>query len=351
MPKSALKKAIILTFILFSFSQAKPVFAYSQDLFSQPFLRLIQPAKPESNGQVIIAVIDEGIDFNHPDLAEIKYAEKNFIGWKNPNLLLGSHGTQVAGVIAATTQKDRRVKLMSLVACGQSEGCDMGAIIKAIYYAADNGANIINLSFEVTGPDSFRNDFNDAIAYAYRRNAVVVVSAGNGDENHNAINLDLRPVSPVCNDNGENMVLGVSSIDDAGDRPSWANFGSCVDVYAPGSNLYTTLAAKYGDNNIYAYKSGTSYSAGIVSAEAALVKLKYPLASARQIADLIKNSSRGPNFINISEALSEKYGIAHAKASLPPQKNNRKLPTQLKKTVIKEASAGQVKASPLKPRG
>src|ERR1051326_7299332 len=144
MHKFGLNKQIVSLALLFSFfglvfySSAK---ASSQDLFYQPFLGQIHAINTLSgNSQVKIAIIDEGIDFTQADLKNTDSGNRwNFLFNSDDLTPQGSHGTQVAGAILAADQNNKNIKFMNLIACSQSEGCDMKAIIDSIYYAADHG--------------------------------------------------------------------------------------------------------------------------------------------------------------------------------------------------------------------
>ena len=306
-----------------------PALANSQDLFSQPFLRQIQAINnPQGQHQVTIAIIDEGIDFTQTDLSNSDAGQ----GWNfllNDNNLApqGSHGTQVAGVILAASQNDSNIKLMNLIACNERQGCNLDAINRAIYYAADHGAQVINLSFTVTGKQGYRDEFSSAITYAYSRNLVIVAAAGNGDSKLRAINLDLHPISPVCNDGAQNMVLGVSATDGDGRPAPWSNFGSCVDVSAPGSDIYTTVSPFYNHGSAYGYKEGTSYAAPIAATLAAEIFSINNTLTARQVMDkIISHASPlqfagyGSGLVNFSATLSTVGGLSQVSIIKPPLK-------------------------------
>jgi subtilisin family serine protease len=236
--------------------------------------------------QPVVAVIDEGINFNHPDLVNSNWVNLNesingadddnnsFLddreGWNFINnsssiLPLGGHGTKVAGVILKVYPN---AKLMSLIACAKSYGCNESAVIKAIYYAADNGANVINLSL---GTEKYSAAFNQAIAYAYGKNIVIVAASGSTKSGEKAKDLGLTPISPICNDNGQNMVLGAGSVDQTGKFLGYDNFGSCVDVLALGEEVYTSFDPNFENKQMYGYVSGTSFAAAFVSGSAAAV--------------------------------------------------------------------------------
>lgn len=278
--------------------------AENQNLYNQDFLQQIN--KPISynfpaNNQVIVAVIDQGIDFTNPNLATNIWNGNNGIhGWNfvsnSPNINpLGSHGTEVAGIIKAVVG-NTNVKFMSLVACDPKLGCTVNNLDEAIYYAADHNASIINLSLGLVGTNAFTKDFNQAIIYAYNKGVVITAAAGNGGQN-----LNIYPVSPLCNDNGQNMVLGVSSVNSANKPETWANYGACIDAWAPGDTLLSTTINSAGKSS-YATVSGTSFSVAEVSGLAALIKLQSPTLSNRQIIDSI-NSSTNNGVIDITAAL------------------------------------------------
>lgn len=303
---------------------------------------------------VVVAVIDDGIYLNHPDLKNNIWKNKNetignkkdddknnyvddvygwnFIDGNGEMTVKGSHGTHVAGIIGATGNNGQGVtgvtwntKLMSLIACDKS-GCDMDAIIKAIKYAADNGANVINLSLTSRGTMGYSELYDEAVRYAYNKGVVIVAAAGNGDiESAESIGADLTniPKSPVCNDLTQNAVLGVSGVDDQKNALRWANYGACADVYAPGiSILSTAVPALDDDGEFYSSMDGTSFSSPIVAGLAALIKAQFPEITNREIIDQIIETStivRGIRVIDAFGALTTPYVPSkHNPIILPP---------------------------------
>lgn len=293
---------------------------------------------------VIVAVIDDGVYINHPDLRDSIWNNKKEIignkidddkngytddiyGWdfvsNTPEMTTyGSHGTRVAGIIAANRNNNVGIsgiasgaKTMPLIAC-DTKGCSTDAVSKAIIYATDNGANIINLSLATQGVTTYTDKFDAAIKYAFLKGVVIVAAAGNGDtQGQLGQSLDQIPVSPACNDNQANMVLGVSGVDSFGNYLSWANYGKCVDVVAPALNIFSTSIP---DSSGYFYNTedGTSFSAPIVASLAALMKAKYPLMSNVEIIDrIIENSSDkkdynhalGGGLIDMYQSLNQSY--------------------------------------------
>jgi subtilisin family serine protease len=256
----------------------------------------------KSQKPVIVAVIDDGVYLNHPDLqnriwvnkGEIKgdgldndnngyvddYFGYNMKDESNEMTTFGNHGTMIAGIIAAERNNEigmaglaTAAQIMPLIACGEID-CRVPDVIEAVRYAVDNGARIINLSMASVGTSNFTASYDEIMKYAYDHNVIVVVAAGNGDvENGLGQNLDLTPQSPVCNDGGANYLIGVAAQDYEGGIAGWSNYGDCVDVAAPGEAI---LSLDVSDINGYAVESGTSFAAPVVAGVMAQVLSAYP---------------------------------------------------------------------------
>lgn len=258
------------------------------------------------SSQIVVAIVDTGIDQTHEDLRKASFVSGyDFI--TNQDIAAGTdsddngHGTLVAGVLAATpnnglgiTGVTWAVSLMPLKALNANGEGNSENVAKAIRYATDHGATVINLSLGGVG---FGQDVGlaNAIKYAYGHNVVIVAAAGN-DLAANGVDLDKEPVFPICDDNAQNMVLGVAAVDANEQKPSFSNFGrSCVDVSAPGKRILSTIGrnpiTRAKSPNTYAYASGTSLAVPFVSGQAALLKALYPDATNRQIRDRIMAST------------------------------------------------------------
>ncbi len=163
------------------------------------------------------------------------------------------HGTMVAGLIHLVAPN---AQIMPLKAFRGDCTSDVYQIIRAIYYAADHGARVINMSFSLTtaNPDLAR-----AIGYASSKGVICVASGGNDGK------------SVVVYPSAISGVIGVGSTNNYDIRSTFSNFGSNVDVAAPGEGLITT----YPGNN-YAGVWGTSFSAALVSGGAALMVSERP---------------------------------------------------------------------------
>lgn len=263
----------------------------------------------QGSSEVVVAVIDDGIYLDHPDLKnniwtntkEIKNNNKdddnnghiddyqgwNFVEDSNEMKIYGTHGTMIAGIIGADENNqfkikgiNKQIKLMPIVASDSNGYADLDNIISSIDYAVNNGAQIINLSLG-SNFALYIKEFDSIIKYANEKNVLIVAAGGNGDiYTGEGVNLTAEKMSPVCNDLEENMILGVGAIGKDNKKTSWSNFGSCIDIYAPGVDITSTTAPLYSSTNgFYDSFSGTSFSAPIVAGTAALIKAKYPQIS------------------------------------------------------------------------
>jgi subtilisin family serine protease len=290
---------------------------------------------------VVVAVIDNGFDTFHPELAqniwknigEIPdngidddangYADDvwgwNFVGVDadgNGGLdeeeLKGSndprpdvtgataddieegslhHGTLVAGIIGARGDNHAYgaginwyVRLMNLKVVGNSGNIGVARIAEAVRYAADNGADIINIS--LVGPAD-QPDLKDAIRYAHSKGVAVVAAAGNDYQA-----FEEYPKYPICADSGEGeqWVLGVSAITEDHRLAQFSNRGNCVDIAAPGVHISSTMryAPRYGLDAFYGGPfSGTSFAAPFVSGAVALLKSIHPEWGPEELFDTL----------------------------------------------------------------
>ena len=286
----------------------------------------------------IIAVIDSGVDIDHPDLVGNIWVNKGEIpndgvdndlngfiddvyGWNfvennpNPRPIINSrsnddglnHGTMIAGIIAAKTNNGIGIsgiasnsKIMALRALDDKGEGKVNDVIRAIDYAVKNGANIINLSFS---GDAYNKAFEDAIDRAHRAGVIVVSAVGNKNFN---LNQNLAYPSCFTFDSSENAIIGVASLDTLNQKASFSSYGSnCVDISAPGVSFFSTSFYDEVEKDYIEYLgywSGTSMSAAVVSGVIALIKEVNPKLSKNEILEVLFKSSD-----NIS-MLNSKYG-------------------------------------------
>jgi thermitase len=209
------------------------------------------------NSSINIAIVDTGVDLDHPDLADKLISNINLTNFGNTDDVYG-HGTHVAGIAAAMTDNGVGVAGLGYTATIMNvkvlDDNGMGAyswIVTGIIWAADHGAEVINMSL---GGSFASSALEDAVNYAWSKGVVVVAAAGN--------NGDTVPMYPAYYTN----CIAVAATDASDAKASWSNYGDWVDVAAPGVSIYSTLK-----NNSYGYKSGTSMASPHVAGLAALV--------------------------------------------------------------------------------
>jgi thermitase len=257
----------------------------------------------QGSPDVTVAVVDSGVDLGHPDLVgRLRGDGFDFVDGDAEPRDENGHGTNVAGVIAATAGNAEgiaglapAVQLLPVrVMDAQGYGSER-LIAEGVRYAVDRGARVINLSVGVSlllAEDVASQPVADAIAYAGAQGALVVVAAGN----------DYAPVPNALAVDAPH-VLVVAASDEEDRRASFSNFGPWVDVVAPGVSIlstmptyevYLTRAELPPDRRFqqgYDYMSGTSQAAPHVAGLAALLFAQHPEWTPEQVAALIRASA------------------------------------------------------------
>ncbi len=276
--------------------------------------------KTTGTTNTVVAIVDTGIDETHEDLRRGRYiAGYDFINHDSIGRGINSddngHGTLVAGIIGATANNEIgivgtnwKVTLMPVKALNEKGSGTAADISEAIVWAADNGADIINLSIGGIG-FGHNTTLANSISHAFEKDVTIIAAAGN-DVAVTGGNLDIEPVFPICDDNGQNMILGVAASDSNDLKPAFSNFGiSCVDVIAPGKRILSTInhdpLSHAAAPNAYAYASGTSMSVPFVVGQAALLKTLFPSATNRQIRDRIISTAENVDALNLSQCNGE----------------------------------------------
>jgi len=281
----------------------------------------------------VIAVIDSGIDFTHPDLAANQWTnprpstKDDLHGWDFVNNSAElkdeqGHGTAVAGIIAAEGNNSVgisgvmwRASLMSLRVLDNTGTGDIANAVQAIDYAVTHGAQVINLSWGTSGESLA---LKDAIERALRRNVVVVCSAGNGGKD-----LDANPYYPASFRLKD--LITVAGTDNFDQPASWSNYGArTVTVAAPGTDILTTQI-----NGGYRSVTGTSAAAPVVTGIAGLLKTSSPGANTNQIARAISDSARrivslsgkvaSGGVVSAADAQTKIHGSPNSSPALPPR--------------------------------
>jgi hypothetical protein len=260
------------------------------------------------NSDVIIAVIDTGVDYNHPDL---KYNM-----WKNPGEIAAngidddnngyiddiygydfandksepmddnSHGSHVAGIIAASGDNTKGItgvnwsaKIMALKVT-QYGSINTDDAISAIEYAKLMGAKIINASWHIDADDHPKALY-DAIQVAKDAGILFVTAAGNKSRNIDSDNPFACLQCPASYD--LDNIISVAATDENDSLYSRSNFGNIsIDIAAPGTNIYSSIP-----NSSYTKNSGTSMAAPYVTGVASLLWSKNPNFTYREVKDII----------------------------------------------------------------
>ena len=206
------------------------------------------------DGRVRVAVLDTGIDSVHEDLIGKVMGEVNLTDSHAASDLRG-HGTQIAGIIAAHVNNSLGIaglaphaRLLNVKVADDTGRVWPADLARGIIWAADNGAGVINISL-CLGNGS--KELEEAVEYAWKRGVVIVAAAGN---------CQMQAQVPACYPH----VIAVGALDESSGIWQKSNQGECVNAYAPGVNIYSTIPG-----NSYGYMSGTSAAAAFVSAAAA----------------------------------------------------------------------------------
>ena len=230
------------------------------------------------NTNIILAIVDTGVDLTHPDLAGRLLPGYNFVSNSSDPTDDNGHGTAVSGTAAATGNNGVGVAglawnclILPVKVLDASGSATYSAVAQGITYAADHGARVINLSL---GGSSSSSTLQSAIDYAWSKGVVIIAAAGN--------NGNSQPSYPgACN-----HVVAVSALQSNDTLPSWSSYGSYVSLSAPGVGIWTC-----NTNETYASWSGTSFSSPIVAGVATLVASIKPTLSNTQIVSILKSTA------------------------------------------------------------
>ena len=285
--------------------------------------------------QVIVALIDTGVDITHPELSGSIWTNTGEIpgdgidndgngyiddvyGWNfydnNVQVFTGAddnHGTHSAGTIAAARNgigtvgicDPAYVKIMVIKTLGTSSGVGtVSNVVKAIRYAQANGASICNLSF---GTMKYSEELYQAIKDS---EMLFIVAAGNGDASGNGYSIDEQPMYPASFE--LDNIISVANLRFDGQLDRASNYGvRSVDLAAPGNYILSTITG-----NDYAYMSGTSMAAPMVTGTAAMLYSCDASLSLMDVRNRILQSARP------IESLSGKVatgGMLDAGAAMP----------------------------------
>jgi subtilisin family serine protease len=274
-------------------------------------IHLPQAWKKSAGQGVVIAIVDSGVDLQHPDLKSRLVPGHDFVTSGGNAEDKNGHGTHVAGIAAAATENGVGIsggapdaKIMPVRVLDQNGQGSTSNINAGIEWAADHGAKVINLSLGESGLAGRLlrgGSLNSAIAHAVRKGAVVVAAAGNDG----GANKPYRATTPV---------LIVGAVDSNGQPAKFSNFGAEDAVTAPGVQVFSTLPTYSTEQSDmhgkgYGYLDGTSMAAPFVSAVAALLVAQG--RTPQQVINAIEATAQNPNHLTRLG-----LGIANAQAAV-----------------------------------
>lgn len=266
--------------------------------------RRLQPERVwglSSGRGITVAVIDSGVDARNPHLRGQVIPGGNALAGltdHGPLSDCSGHGTMVAGIIVGKPLPGTPfhgvapgAKVLSILqneqVPNQQPRGDVEGMARSIRYAADHGAEVINIS---ATQDSDNPHLRDAVVYALKRDVLIVAAAGNDNPKDPNANQGAIYYPAAYNYAG---VLAVAAIDRDGMRSDVSHSGAYVDVAAPGTDIISTGPNGRGGGR-YAQQSGTSFAAPFVAGVAALVRAYRPELDAAQVAERIKRTADPP---------------------------------------------------------
>lgn len=312
------------------FAEPNDPFFGQQEYFSAIKMAAAWEVVKGSAGEVVIAVVDGGTDIDHPDLnanlwvntAEIPNNNvdddgNGFVddihGWNFPlqsgdpsgldmTPISADHGSNTAGIACAVTDNGAGVagtswnaRLMAINAADAIEDRAVDYGYEGVLYAVENGANVINLSWGREGaPSIFEQEI---IAFAHARGCAIIAAAGND-------NNDV-PNYPAAYP----YVLSVAATDLADVKASLSNYGTTVDLAAPGVSILSTL----NNGEFGSFPQGTSFSSPMVAGVVALVKTLHPNWLGIQASEQVRVTADNIDEVN-SLALAGKLGKGRVNA-------------------------------------
>lgn len=227
---------------------------------------------------VIAAVVDTGVDINHPDLRNQLVSGYNVVNPESQPMDDVGHGTHVAGVVGALVNNNLGVagmswynRIMPIKVLDKSGAGSTYAVAQGIIWATDHGAKVINMSLGNYADSQF---LHDAIKYAFDRDVVLIAASGNDNTE--------RPGYPAAYPE----VFAVAAVDSRKSKASFSNYGDYIDVAAPGVSIASTYPKSQ-----YAALSGTSMASPHVTALAALIRSANPNLKNTEVMQLMRDTA------------------------------------------------------------
>ena len=236
--------------------------------------------------QVVVAVLDTGVDLDHPFLKDRLLDGWDFVHDDDDPDDDHMHGTHCAGIVRDATPDN--VKILPIKAGDENGHFMYGNVVSGIEYACARGADVISMSFganlrpvgvsmdEDEAKESANTIFGESVAVAVENDVVLFAAAGNDG-------LDGACVIPAALDD----VIAVSSIDESGRRSAFSNYGDVIDVAAPGENILSSVPG--GEYEAY---SGTSMACPLAAACGALLLCEDETRTREEVRETLRSRAR-----------------------------------------------------------
>lgn len=315
------------------------------ELSNQPYIPLLNIDDAwdisQGNTNVVVAVIDSGIAYTHPDLSAQIWTnplisggsdldgddqDNDIRGWDFGSSVLGDndpfdntgHGTNVAGIISAQTNNGIGISgvgynltLLPIKVTDSSGGIGTLSLTNAIYYAIEKEADIINMSLGGALGDEENTLIADAVEAAIDAGVIIVAAAGNISQDGKSFNIDDKRMVPAILPD----VIAVSATDHTGAFATNVSlYGDSVDFSAPGVNVFTTDYTPSSEALDYDTNTGTSFSAPIVSGIIGLLLAHEEDASLSQVYEALQYSALDSG--NTGHDVYYGHGLVNAQGAL-----------------------------------
>jgi thermitase len=255
------------------------------------YYQLLRSEKIKAKKKAHIFILDTGVDGSHEDL------HGNYVSLKSKyDSDLVGHGTHCAGVAAAVSNNsigiaslaldDSFVKVSSIKVLNNFGGGSQKMIIDGILEAADHGADVISMSLGGISQDPKQKAYSDAVAYANKKGAIVVVAAGNN-------NGDAKLIAPANADG----VITVAAVDTLMGKASFSNFITNINkgIAAPGTQIYSTIPG-----NKYTAFNGTSMAAPYVAGLLGIMKSLKPELTTEEAYRILERSGKDGREVSLT---------------------------------------------------
>lgn len=286
--------------------QAKSLISNDPDYVKQTYLQESRVSEAwneiRENKNIIIAVLDTGVDLDHPDLKPNLVPGYNLVQSGKPPLDNNGHGTATTGILAAVGNNGLgitgvlwKAQIMPIKILDEKGGGEAKRVVEGIRLAVDKGAKVILLSLR---DPIYSSEMEKAVQYAEEKSVLLVAATGND-------------TSSVSYPAAFPTVLSVGAVDKHNKPLSYSNRGPEIDLVAPGSDIYTTSR-----DGKYKHVSGTSMAAPQVAGIAALLLKKNPALTPLQIRMILRGTAEdlgtkgwdkdsGYGMVNASRALAQ----------------------------------------------